>query len=144
MALRGVLRLGEVGIRVLDLDAARAHYVERTGLIEVMYDDKDRKIYCKAWDEHDHHSVILREADEAGLDYVAFKVYDDKTLTDLEPKIEAFGLEVTHIAAGVYPKSGRRLEFILPSGHKCIYMPRKNRSATRWALVIRALCQMKE
>ena len=118
MAIRGVLRLGEIGIRVLDLDDARTHYVDRMGLHEVMTDETNRQIYLKAWDEHDHHSVVLREADEAGLDYVAYKVFDDATLDDLEPKIEKFGISVSPIEAGVYPKSGRRLEFTLPSGHR--------------------------
>ena len=118
MAIRGVLRLGEIGIRVLDLDEARTHYVDRMGLHEVMADEAERQIYLKAWDEHDHHSVVLREADDAGLDYVAYKVYDDATLDDLTPKIEAFGLEVSQIDPGVYPKSGRRIEFTLPSGHR--------------------------
>ncbi|GAB3628350.1 catechol 2,3-dioxygenase [Pandoraea terrae] len=116
MALRGVLRLGEVCIRVLDMVASRKHYGDRMGLHEVMSDDQGR-VYYKAWDEHDHHSVVLREADSSGLDYFAFKVYDDKTLVDLEAKIEAFGLQVERIAAGVFPKSGRRIQFVLPSGH---------------------------
>ena len=115
MALRGVLRLGEVAARVMDLGEARRHYGDRMGLIEVMGDQE--KVYYKAWDEHDHHSVVLREADSPGLDYVAFKVYDDATLDDLAPKIRDFGLEVKQIDAGIYPKSGRRLEFVLPSGH---------------------------
>lgn len=115
MALRGVLRLGEIGVRVMDLDEARRHYGDHMGLLEVMREDK--RVYYKAWDEHDHHSVVLREADAPGLDYVAFKVYDDATLTDLEGRIGEFGLEVSRIDAGVYPKSGRRLEFVLPSGH---------------------------
>src|SRR3546814_20549576 len=34
----------------------------------------------------------------------------DKALTD-------YGLTVEHIEAGVYPKSGRRIQFQLPSGH---------------------------
>src|SRR3546814_1980944 len=34
----------------------------------------------------------------------------DKALTD-------YGLTVEHIEAGVYPKSGRRVQFQLPSGH---------------------------
>jgi catechol 2,3-dioxygenase len=116
MALRGVLRMGEVAIRVLDIEEAREHYGQRMGLIEVMQDD-DGRVYYKAWDEHDHHSIVLRESDRAGMDYFAFKVYDDDTLTALETKIRAFGLEVEHIAAEVYPKSGRRLQFVLPSGH---------------------------
>ncbi len=39
------------------------------------------------------------------------------TLSQLLPRIEAFGLPVMHIAADVYPKSGRRLQFTAPSGH---------------------------
>jgi catechol 2,3-dioxygenase len=116
MALRGVLRLGEVAIRVLDMTASRKHYGERMGLHEVLTDEQGR-VYYKAWDEHDHHSIVLREADSPGLDYFAFKVYDDATLTELEGKIKAFGYAVERIEAGVYPKSGRRLQFVLPSGH---------------------------
>ncbi|WP_309639144.1 catechol 2,3-dioxygenase [Methylibium sp.] len=116
MALRGVLRLGEVRIRVLDMEAACRHYGDHMGLLKVMT-DADGMTYFKAWDEHDHHCVVLRKADSAGLDYFAFKVYDDKTLTALEGKIKEFGLPVERIAAGVYAKSGRRLQFVLPSGH---------------------------
>ena len=115
MALRGVLRLGEIALRVMDMADARRHYGERMGLIEVMNDAE--RVYFKAWDEHDHHSMVLREADSPGLDYVAFKVFDDDTLTELESKIREFGLDVSHIEAGTYPKSGRRLEFVVPSGH---------------------------
>lgn len=116
MAMRGVLRLGEVCIRVMDMAAARRHYDEILGLHEVM-EGADGKVYYKAWDEHDHHSIVLNPSDRAGMDYFAFRVYDDATLTALEPKIKAFGLDVEHIDAGVYPKSGRRLQFVLPSGH---------------------------
>lgn len=116
MALRGVLRVGEVAIRVLDMHASREHYGTRMGLHEVMTDSQGQ-VYYKTWDEHDHHCLVLREADTPGIDYFAFKVYDDDDLSTLAPKIEAFGLPVEHIAAGVYPKSGRRLQFVLPSGH---------------------------
>lgn len=115
MAIRGVLRIGEVAVRVLDLDAAAKHYGSYIGLHETLR-EKD-KIYFKAWDEHDHHSVIVRAADSAGLDYFAYKVFDDATLTELEAQIKAYGFPVERIAAGVYPRSGRRIQFELPSGH---------------------------
>ena len=115
MAIRGVLRIGEVAVRVLDLEAAAVHYGRYIGLHETLR-EKD-KIYFKAWDEHDHHSVIVREADSAGLDYFAYKVFDDATLTELESKIKAYGFPVERIAAGVYPRSGRRIQFELPGGH---------------------------
>lgn len=116
MALRGLLRLGEVCIRVMDMKKARRHYDEIMGLHEVMQ-DAEGKVYFKAWDEHDHHSIVLRPSDRPGMDYFAFKVHADSELDRLAPKIESFGLKVRHIEAGVYPKSGRRLEFTIPTGH---------------------------
>ena len=117
MALRGLLRVGEVCIRVMDMKKARRHYDEIMGLHEVM-EGPDGKVYYKCWDEHDHHSIILNPSDRPGMDYFAFKVSSDAVLTDLEPKIEKFGLKVKHIEAGVYPKSGRRLEFDAKLGRK--------------------------
>ncbi|HEY1090251.1 MAG TPA: VOC family protein, partial [Burkholderiaceae bacterium] len=73
MALTGVIRPGHVQLRVLDLGAALTHYRDVLGLIETGRDAQGR-IYLKAWDEHDHHSVVLREADAAGMDFMGFRV----------------------------------------------------------------------
>jgi len=116
MAMRGLLRPGEIALRVLDMKAALEHYDKRMGL-QVTLTDDDGRVYFKAWDEHDHHCLVLREADTAGLDYFAFKVSDDAVLDEMALKLRDFGLAVKHIAAGVYPKSGRRIEFTLPTGH---------------------------
>ena len=37
-------------------------------------------VYLKAWDEYDHHSVILTKSNTAGLAHLAFKV---ETVDDL-------------------------------------------------------------
>jgi catechol 2,3-dioxygenase len=116
MAVNGVLRLGEAAIRVLDMDAALRHYDDRLGLHQTLRDDAGR-VYLKTWDEHDHHSLVLREADAPGLDYFAMKVRDDAALAGLETRLRERGVEVERIAAGTYPKSGRRIQFVLPSGH---------------------------
>lgn len=116
MTMRGVLRVGDVGLRVLDLEESRKHYGDRMGLIETGRDE-DGATYYKCWDEHDAYSLVLRQADRPGMDWVAFKVYDDATLTELEGKLGARGLEVTSIPAGVHARSGRRIQFALPSGH---------------------------
>ncbi|WP_269844872.1 catechol 2,3-dioxygenase [Zhongshania marina] len=115
--MRGVLRLGEVQIRVMDMEAAKTHYGKWMGLIE-MHTDENGLVYYKAWDEKDHHSVILRHSDKPGLDHFAFKVYDDETLTKLRSGIEKFGIEVTEIPKGDLYKSGRRLKFFLPTGQE--------------------------
>ena len=70
---KGVMRPGHIQLRVLDMAQALEHYVELLGLIEVDRDERGR-IYLKGWSEVDKFSVVLREADEAGMDFMAFKV----------------------------------------------------------------------
>ncbi|MFM6853811.1 MAG: catechol 2,3-dioxygenase [Sphingopyxis sp.] len=118
MAIHGVLRLGEICVRVLDMGEARQHYGDHMGLIETGRDG-DERTYYKGWDEHDCHSVVIQTSDQCGVEYVAFKVLDDATLTILEQRVIDYGTPTTRIDAGVYPRSGRRVEFCLPTGHRC-------------------------
>lgn len=66
---KGVMRPGHVQIRVLDMAEAVAHYRDILGLIEVETDDQGRT-YLKGWTEVDRFSVVLREADKAGMDFM--------------------------------------------------------------------------
>ncbi len=116
MSVSGVLRIGEAELRVLDLEESVIHYRDRIGLQEMARDD-DGRVYFKCWDEWDHHSIVIREGDEPGLDYIAYKVMDDAALTDYEKRVRDYGFEVESIDAGVYLKSGRRIQFTIPSGH---------------------------
>jgi catechol 2,3-dioxygenase len=118
MALTGVLRPGHVQIRVLDLDQAVKHYTEVLGLIETARDRK-RRVFLKAWDEHDHHSVVLREANEAGMDYMGWRVDSPATLKKLAADVERSGLatDLEWIPAGEHPKTGERFRFAIPTGH---------------------------
>ena len=79
MAMTGVLRPGHAQLRVLDLEEAVHFYTEVIGLKETGRDAQGR-VYFKAWDEHDHNSVVLRQAERAGLDFFGFKVLDQATL----------------------------------------------------------------
>ena len=118
MALTGVLRPGHVAIRVLEMAPALKHYRDVLGLTEVARDDQGR-VFLKAWDEHDHHSVVLREADESGMDYMGWKVDSPATLKKLAGAIEASGLcsDLQWIAAGEHPETGERFRFTIPTGH---------------------------
>src|ERR1700716_4158675 len=107
MALTGVLRPGHVALRVLDLNAAVKHYTEVLGLFETARDSQGR-VFLKAWDEADHHSVVLREADAAGMDYMGWRVDSPVTLKRLAADVEESGLatDCTWIPAGDHPKTG--------------------------------------
>ena len=93
MSQSGVLRPGHVSIRVLDMDEAKTHYIERLGLLQTDEDDQGR-VYLKGWDEQDWFSVVLREADEPGMDFMGFKVRDKDTMDARAAKLEAHGFSV--------------------------------------------------
>ena len=116
MAIEGVMRAGHVQIRVMDLDAARKHYTEYYGMIEVARDP--HRVYLKAWDEFDHHSLVLRESDEPGMDHVAFKVRNEADLDRIEGELAERLIGVTRIAAGEQAGMGRRIAFTVPTGHR--------------------------
>ncbi len=92
MALRGVLRPGYIQIRVTDIDAATKHYVDRVGLHQVSR-EPDGRVYLRAFDEFDRHSVVLRPADMPGMDYVGFKVASEATISRSASRPQAPGLK---------------------------------------------------
>ena len=82
MSFHGVMRPGHTCIRVLEMEPAITHYVEYLGMIKTAEDDQGR-VYLKAWDEHDCFSIVLREADEPGMDFMGFKVHSTADLDRL-------------------------------------------------------------
>ncbi len=116
MAITGVLRPGHVAIRVLDLEEGARFYTQVLGLIETGRDPLGRA-YFKAWDERDHHSLILREADEAGMDALAFKVLDTKTLDRFEARLREYGILTERMPRGELLETGERIRFVIPTGH---------------------------
>jgi catechol 2,3-dioxygenase-like lactoylglutathione lyase family enzyme len=86
MSQKGILRPGHVCIRVMDLNQAVKHYTDHLGLIETDRDDQGR-VYLKGWDEYDWFSVVLRETQEAGMDFMACsnKAHDVAIIRRPEP-----------------------------------------------------------
>jgi catechol 2,3-dioxygenase len=116
MAMNGVLRPGHAALRVLDLEEGINFYGNVLGLEETGR-DKQGRVYFKAWDERDHNSVVIREADKAGIDFFAFKVDNKKTLEKLDSDLRAYGVKTERIPAGEMLETGERVRFEIPSGH---------------------------
>ncbi|MGD9600931.1 MAG: catechol 2,3-dioxygenase [Gammaproteobacteria bacterium] len=116
MAQSPVLRPGHVCLRVLDLEPAVVHYRDRLGLHEIERDQQGR-VYLKGWDEQDWFSVVLREADQPGMDFMGFKVVSKDALAALERDLNAFGVPTERIPAGELDHCGERVRFKLPTGH---------------------------
>ncbi|CAG4885423.1 Metapyrocatechase [Georgfuchsia toluolica] len=116
MALTGVLRPGHAALRVLDLEESVNFYGNVLGLIETGR-DKQGRVYFKAWDERDHNSIVLHQADRAGIDYFGFKVANKSTLEKLDSDLRAYGVKTERIPAGEMLETGERVRFEIPSGH---------------------------
>lgn len=113
---KGVMRPGHVQIRVLDMEQAVVHYRDRLGLIEVNRDSQGRT-YLKGWTEIDAFSVVLREADEPGMDFMGFKVLSPEVLASLHQELVDYGCQVEVISAGELDGCGERVRFDSPTGH---------------------------
>lgn len=111
-----ILRIGRASLRVMELEKAVDYYTNVIGL-EVVGRDSER-VYMKAWDEFDHHSFILQEADSAGLDHLAFKVEKADDLAAFEKKSEQFGCTVRRISKGTRLGEGETLRIEIPTGHQ--------------------------
>jgi catechol 2,3-dioxygenase len=117
MAMTGVLRPGHAQIRMLDLEEGVRFYKDVLGLVQTGQDAQGR-VYFKGWDERDHHSLVLRQADRAGIDFFGFRVLDVATLNKLESDLKAFGVATERIPAGDLLETGERVRFETPSGHQ--------------------------
>lgn len=112
----GVMRIGHVALRVMDMEAALKHYENVVGMKVTHKDDKGN-VYLKCWDEWDKYSVILSLADHAGMNHVAYKVKSDQDLDVFRTAIEAKGVKTELLKENSLPFVGRMLKFNLPSGH---------------------------
>lgn len=116
MAMKGVLRPGHAALRVLDLEEGINFYGNVLGLQETGR-DKQGRVYFKAWDERDHNSVVIRQADRAGIDFFAFKVESKAVLEKLDSDLRAYGVNTERVPAGEMLETGERVRFQIPSGH---------------------------
>lgn len=129
---KGVMRPGHIQLRVLDMKEALGHYRDLLGLIEVETDAEGR-VYLKGWTEVDKFSVVLREADQPGMDFVGYKVLNNDVLDQLHRELVEFGCNVEEIPAGELNGCGRRIRFDSPTGHMFEIYAEKEQTG-KWGL----------
>jgi catechol 2,3-dioxygenase len=112
----GILRLGYVEVRVKNLEDAVRHYTQVLGLLETGRDQG--KVYLKAWDELEHHQVVLVEDPSPGLNHLSFRVDDTEDLVTIEDRLERNEYRVQRISAGEEYALGEAIRFTAPSEHR--------------------------
>ena len=109
-----ILRLGHVEFRVTDLGRAHEFYVDLLGFVETARDRS--RLYLRGLEEREHHSLVLRQAESAGVSHLAFRVGTPEDLERLHRSCGQRGLPVRWIEAGVEEGQGRALRVQDPAG----------------------------
>ncbi len=110
-----ITRTAHAELRVTDLGAARAFYVDALGLVEV---DRDGDcLYLGGLEERDKYSLLLRKAESAGVGHIAFRVAAADDLEALQRMYADAGLPTRWVEADTLERGqGRALRAQDPSG----------------------------
>jgi catechol-2,3-dioxygenase len=111
--MSGVIRIGHMGLRVKDLDAAVAFQVDALGLVESERRGRVAYMTCNAR----HHELILIESGQRGYDHIGLEVADADALAAARAAVARAGGEAI---GGVYdgePGIDRAALVRGPGGH---------------------------
>ncbi len=109
-----VIRASHAELRVTDLDAAQAFYVDLLGM--VLTERTADALYLRGLEERDHHSLVLRRAASGGVGHLGYRVREDADLERLDAYLQAAGCTTRWIGAGEEPGHGRALRANDPFG----------------------------
>jgi catechol 2,3-dioxygenase len=101
----------------MDVDAVRHHYEDVLGLIPT-HQDASSNVYWKGWDERDKYSVVVSQADRAGMNHVAYKVEHNADLDEFQTRIADYRIDVEEVPPGHLECCGCALRFQLSSQHQ--------------------------
>jgi catechol 2,3-dioxygenase len=110
----GVMRLGYVHTRVTDMTESLKHYHNTLGMQLVA--EEPGKAFLKAWDEYDHHSVVL-ESGGVGLVKLGYKVSNAEDIDVYENRAQQFGVITERMSKGDNLAVSDGLRIVLPSDH---------------------------
>ena len=114
--MAGILRLSHADVRVPDLELAVAYYTEVVGLFESSRDGDH--VCLKAWDEHQHHSLILPRRRRTGSTHWASRSWSSPSSTGWPAASTRPGSRPRGSGPGeLGPGSGHTVRFRSPSGH---------------------------
>jgi catechol 2,3-dioxygenase len=108
-----VSHIGHVELIVPDLAASTEFFVELMGL-QVSEQDAER-VYLRAWQDFDHHTLLLTEGPEAQLAHVGWRVATKQDADDIAAEVERRGGETTWVEP-LTKGHGDAVRFRTPSG----------------------------
>jgi len=112
----GIAHVAHAELRVTDLDASRDFFTRVLGLF--VSDEEDDRVFLRAWQDWDHHSLVLTRAEASGLEHVAWRVDGPDALAEFEARLSGLEIETSWVEGGSGANRGHgdALRFHSPAG----------------------------
>lgn len=115
MAIPEIAKLGHFGLVSTDLEKSLWFFKEVLGLEET--EERDGVHYLRAWGDFEHHTLTIRQGDEAKLDHIAWRTKKPEDVEGFAKILEESGTPITWNEEGIEAGQGKAFRFQMPSGH---------------------------
>jgi catechol 2,3-dioxygenase len=106
--------LGHVELGVGDLERSREFFTEVLGLF--VTEETEDRVYLRAWQDWDHHTLILHRAAGPRVEHVGWRVESPEALQETERKLRDAGRQTIWVSGGQERGQGDGLRFWTPAG----------------------------
>lgn len=111
---RSVAHLGHVEIGVTNLEKSTWFFTEVMGLY--ISDQEEDRVYLRAWQDFDHHTLVLKQSDESGVKQVGWRVSNDQALKAFERQLTDMNIDFKWVEGGKKKAQGDSIQFKSPAG----------------------------
>ncbi|RLL44830.1 hypothetical protein D8M04_08060 [Oceanobacillus piezotolerans] len=112
--LRTVAHLGHVEITVTNFEASLDFFTDIMGL--VVTEIEGDRAYLRAWQDFDHHTLILQASNVSQVKHMAWRVSSDESLKLFEKQLKDMNIDFTWVDGGTKKAIGDAIQFKSPSG----------------------------
>lgn len=109
-----VAHLGHSELLVTDIERSTRFFTELFGLSIAARDES--RVYLRAWQDWEHHTLVLTESTESALGHIAWRVESASALDDAQAKLDALGIATRWVNGGSELGHGDALRFSTPGG----------------------------
>lgn len=109
-----VAHIGHVELEVTDIEASTRFFTDIYGLF--VSDTDGAHVYLRAWQDRDHHTLILTEGARSGLAHIGWRVETEDDLAGIQRRLDDVAIAYAWSDGGVELGQGDGLRFRTPAG----------------------------
>lgn len=114
LKLSNIAHIGHASLNVTDLEKSTWFFTEVLGL-HISTEEKGR-VYLRAWQDWDHHTLILNQAEESSLEHFGWRVNSKKALFAFEKQLQESAVNYEWVDKGSEFGQGEAIKFDSPAG----------------------------